>query len=232
MRFLQEAREALLQLFFPHICAGCGTDNLGKDTEICMRCAASLPATGFTRHPGNPVEKIFWGRLPLLAATATYYFTKGSLMQELLHRLKYKEHPALGLQLGRFMGEILIGSERFTADALVPLPLHPERERKRGYNQSRLLCDGLAAVLHIPVWADVVGRPLFTQTQTRKGRVERWKNMEGRFALQEETALRNKHVLLVDDVITTGATLEACGLELLKVPGLTLSVAALCYADR
>lgn len=232
MHFLTEAREALLHLFFPHICAGCGKDLPARESQLCMRCAAAMPCTGFVRYAANPVEKIFWGRLPLRAATAQYYFTKGSLMQEILHHLKYKGHQDLGVQLGRMMGESLFHSGRFEPDALVPLPLHPARERQRGYNQSRLLCDGLAEVLHLPVWADVIQRPLFTQTQTRKGRVERWKNMEGRFALSHESALQDKHILLVDDVITTGATLEACGQELLRVPGLVLSVAALCYADR
>lgn len=221
-----------MHLFFPHICAGCGRDIPGRESQLCLRCVAAMPRTGFELYPANPVEKIFWGRLPLQAATAHCYFTKGSLMQEILHQLKYRGHRELGVQLGRMMGESLFRSGRFQADALVPLPLHPVRERHRGYNQSRLLCEGLAEVLHLPVWADVIQRPLFTQTQTRKGRVERWKNMEGRFELSHKSSIPDKHILLVDDVITTGATLEACGEALLQIPGLVLSVAALCYADR
>ena len=182
--------------------------------------------------PGNPVEKTFWGRLPLQAATAHYYFTKQSLVQHILHQLKYKGNRELGWQLGRIMGIQLLQSGRFQADALVPLPLFPDRERKRGYNQSALLCEGIAEILRIPVWQDAVIRPLYTSTQTRKGRMERWKNMEGKFLLADAQRLRQHKILLVDDVITTGATLEACGAVILQAEGVELSVAALCYAVR
>jgi ComF family protein len=227
---LAEIKESVLHLLFPHICDGCGSDLLNKDSSLCLRCLDALPQTDFELHPGNPVEKRFYGRLPLANATAQYYFTKESLIQQLVHQVKYRNNHELGLQLGRLMGDALKKSERFNADVLIPLPLFPIKERKRGYNQSTLLCEGIAEHLHIPILQNVITRPQHTETQTKKGRIERWKNMEGKFVLANPAAIEGKHVLLVDDVITTGATLEACGSELLKADGIKLSLAALCYS--
>jgi ComF family protein len=229
---LKEIQDALLHLFFPHTCSGCGTDILPADSLLCLRCMASLPETGFEWHPGNPVEKIFHGRLPLAGASAQFYFTKESLVQHLMHQLKYRGSRDLGLQLGRLMGAQLLRSGRFGADALVPLPLFPARERKRGYNQATVLCKGIAEVLRIPVLEKLVTRPQYTETQTQKGRIERWKNMEGKFVARDLSQADGKHLLLVDDVITTGATLEACGNEILKGRNITLSVGCLCIAAR
>lgn len=175
---------------------------------------------------------MFWGRLPLEAATAQFYFTKESLIQHLMHQFKYRGNKEAGLQLGTIMGDHLKRSGRFNADALVPLPLFPARERRRGYNQSAVLCDGIAESMKIPVLDKLITRPQYTETQTKKGRIERWKNMEGKFVLKDPGAVCNKHLLLVDDVITTGATLEACGNQLLMGENTRLSVAALCVASR
>jgi ComF family protein len=228
----KEIRDSFLHLFFPHICKGCGSDHLNEESGLCMRCMEALPETNFEEHPDNPVEKIFWGRLPLVSAAAQFYFTKESLMQHLLHQFKYKGDKELGLQLGRIMGNQLEFSGRFIVDALIPLPLFPAKEKRRGYNQAMVLCEGISAMMNIPVWNDVIIRPQYTETQTKKGRLERWKNMEGKFNLIRAADLYNKHVLLVDDVITTGATLEACGNELLKAENCQLSVATLCVASR
>ena len=170
--------------------------------------------------------------MPLVGATAQFYFTKESLMQHLMHQFKYKRNKELGLQLGKIMGAKIKASARFETDALVPLPLFPAKEKRRGYNQATLLCEGMAEAMNIPVLDKVIIRPQHTETQTKKGRIERWKNMEGKFILSNPESIRNKHVLLVDDVITTGATLEACGNELLKAEGVQLSVATLCVASR
>lgn len=232
MLLIRDLKEAFLHLFFPHCCAGCGSDHLQSHSQLCFRCLAALPETLFERLPGNPVEKTFWGRLPLQAATAHYYFTKHSMVQHILHQLKYKGNSELGRQLGRIMGLQLLQSGRFPIDALVPLPLFPDREQKRGYNQATLLCEGIASIINAPVWQDAVIRPLYTSTQTRKGRMERWKNMEGKFQLTNARQLKHQKILLVDDVITTGATLEACGTVLQQAEGVELYVAALCYAVR
>ncbi len=230
---LKEIKQSLLHVVFPHVCDGCGSDLLNLESNLCIRCLASLPETNFEMHSGNPVEKDFWGRLPLVGASAHLYFTKESLVQHLMHQLKYRGNNQIGLQLGRIMGNALNTSNRFNdIDALIPLPLFPSREKKRGYNQAKVLCDGMAEVLSLPVLAGVITRPQHTETQTKKGRIERWKNIEGIFCLIDPAAIRNKHLLLVDDVITTGATLEACGNELLTVENIRLSVATLCVASR
>ncbi|MBO9658681.1 MAG: ComF family protein [Chitinophagaceae bacterium] len=136
------------------------------------------------------------------------------------------------MQLGRLMGESLLNANWNFIDALIPLPLHPSKQKLRGYNQATLLCEGIAEKLQIPVLHDAVMRHTPTETQTRKNRVERWQNMDGRFQLYQPAQLQHKHVLLVDDVITTGATLEACGTEILKAPHVELSIASLAYAAK
>jgi ComF family protein len=228
----KEIKDSFFHLLFPHVCSGCGSDLLSEESMLCMRCVEAMPETNFDNHPNNPVEKKFWGRLRLVGATAQYYFTKESLMQHLMHQFKYKGNKDLGLQLGRMMGESLKRSNRFNVDALIPLPLFPAKEKKRGFNQATVLCDGMAEYMNVPVLNDVIIRPQFTETQTKKGRIERWLNMEGKFILKNPEAITNKHILLVDDVVTTGATLETCGTELLKADNARLSLATLYYASH
>lgn len=182
--------------------------------------------------PGNPVEKKFYGRLPIETAFAQYYFAAGSLIQQLMHAFKYKSDKDLGFQLGCMMGKTIADAGRMGPATLVPLPLFPSKEKRRGYNQARILCDGIAEITGWPVLNEAVARKKHTASQTRKGRVERWINMEGNFMLIDEQAIENRHLLLVDDVLTTGATLEACGQTLLEAHGTQLSIATLCYAWR
>ena len=231
MLFLQNIKEALLHLAFPQVCAICGSDALPKQQLLCLPCLEALPQTYFHLHANNGAEAIFTGRLPLQHATAQYYFTKESGLQHLLHRMKYKGDKELCLYMGRLMGQQLSATDWIkNIDALVPLPLFLQRERQRGYNQSALLCDGMAEVLHLPVLKEVVVRSAATESQTRKNRVQRWQNMEGRFSITKVDKMEGRHVLLVDDVVTTGATLEACGRAILEAPGTQLSVATLCYS--
>jgi ComF family protein len=230
---IKEIKESLLHILFPHNCCGCGTDILVDDSMICAECLSSLPETIFHMHGANPVEKKFWGRIPLAAATAHYYFSQGSIVQRLMHEMKYNNNKALGLQLGRLMGMELIKSNRFYyIDALVPLPLFAAKEKKRGYNQATLLCEGMAEVMNKAVLIDIIARREHTETQTKKGRMERWLNMEGKFELLKPEAIADKHILLVDDIITTGATLEACGHEILRAEGVRLSIAAFSYTAQ
>jgi ComF family protein len=233
MQKARDIKEAVLHLLFPHVCDGCGSENLSADSCICAMCIASLPKTSFEKHVDNEVEKLFWGKLPVQAAAAHFYFTKESLLQHLMHQFKYKGNKELGLHLGRIMGEQLIQTSRFAnVEALVPLPLFANKERKRGYNQSTILCNGMAEVMQLPVLEKVVVRPTHTETQTRKGRIERWKNMEGKFLLADANAIKGKHILLVDDVVTTGATLEACGITLSAAADVTLSATCFCIASK
>ena len=175
---------------------------------------------------------MFWGRSFIENATAQFYFTKESLMQRLLHLFKYKKDKSLGLQLGRIVGEQLMKSNRFRPDALVPMPLFPAKEKKRGYNQATILCEGISEFMKIPVLKHVVNRIQDTDTQTKKGRIERWRNMEGKFSLTRTPFPEHKHLLLVDDVVTTGATLEACTNELISAGNIRVSICTLCVASH
>ncbi len=149
---MKTAFRSLLHLFFPHTCAGCGSDILDHDQLLCLQCADRLPQTGFHRYAGNPVEKIFWGRLKISCATSFLYFTKSSLLQHLVHQFKYNGKKEIGEFIGRRMGDVMTEASRFgTIDALVPLPLYAARERRRGYNQAGVLCDAMAEVLKVPV---------------------------------------------------------------------------------
>jgi ComF family protein len=233
MQALKRIFESAAHLFYPHVCTGCGSDILPKENQLCARCINNLPATGFASHPHNPVEEIFWGRIKLAAAHSEFYFDKEALIQHLVHQLKYKNNQSIGMYLGEMMAKTLQSSKRFEhIDALVPLPLFPEKERKRGYNQAAIICNGMSQVMNIPVLKDKLQRQRYTETQTKKHRAERWENVEGSFIVHDTAALKGKHLLLVDDVVTTGATLEAAGMVLLKVPDVTLSIATLTLASK
>jgi ComF family protein len=229
---IKEIRDSLVHLLFPDVCPGCGNEIFGNESLLCLQCINEMPETNFEKRAANPIEKKFWGRLPLRDAAALYYFTRESLMQRLMHELKYRGNEDLGFQLGVMMGKRVADSGRFYPDVLVPLPLFPSREKKRGYNQAAVLCEGMSEILRIPVLYNAVTRPMFTETQTKKGRIERWNNIEGKFVLERPTEIANRTIMLVDDVITTGATLESCGMEILKGENVSLSLLTLCYASR
>lgn len=223
---------AVKQLFFPHICAGCASEQLGNDSQICPACLQALHPTQFARYANNPVEKKFTGRIPVEKATAQFYFSKSSVLQQLIFNFKYAGNIELGIQLGRSMGNSLAQSDRFTdIDWLLPVPLAPRKLRKRGFNQSAVLCKGISEITGWPVNDQVVQRLSANATQTRKDRVARWENVAGIFGVSQPHTLQNKHILLIDDVITTGATLEACAQSLLTVNGLKISIATLCYVQ-
>ncbi|HEY0679862.1 MAG TPA: phosphoribosyltransferase family protein [Chitinophagaceae bacterium] len=229
MNAIQTITRSVTHLFFPQVCHGCGSDLVKKDQLLCFRCIHQLPYTRFQFHSGNPTEKIFWGRLPVRHAASIFYLTKDSILEKLLYQLKYKGRKEVGVYCGRLMAQAIGETEFAGIDSLIPLPLFPKKERKRGYNQAAILCNGIAEINGKPVLMNAVERTSTTETQTRKNRVERWKNMEGRFCISGAANLSGRHVLLVDDVITTGATLEACGSEIVKA-GATLSLLTLGYA--
>lgn len=233
MNLTSKILSPLAHLFYPHVCTGCGSDLVEEDNLLCLTCINDLPHTNFAMHAANPVEKIFWGRLPLTAAMSEFYFAKGTLIQILIHQFKYKSNTDVGLYLGAMIGRSLLGNNRFTKiDALVPLPLFADKEFKRGYNQAAILCNGISEVTNLPVLKNNVVRKRFTETQTKKHRTERWENVDSSFEINNPREIKGKHILLVDDVVTTGATLEACGAEILTIEGANLSVATLAFASR
>lgn len=229
---IKKAVADIFHLLYPRLCPGCGHELFGKTETICPSCINDLPLTGFCDHADNPVEKIFWGRLPLAEASAYLYFTKRSILQNLMHAFKYKGNTDIGYFLGRRMGEALRQSERYkNIDAIIPLPLFYKKERKRGYNQAAILSGGIAEVTGFELFSDVIVRRGPTPSQTKRNREQRWQNTEGQFELRYPEKIAGRQALLVDDVITTGATLESCGMELLKAPDFRLSIAVLAYTS-
>ncbi|TAF56410.1 MAG: ComF family protein [Sphingobacteriia bacterium] len=232
MAFALSPWQDLSRLFFPHHCLSCGADHLTSKAMLCVDCVSLLPQTGFFDQVDNPTEKTFWGRIPLQAGAALYYYSPGSLLQEILHRLKYHHQPQWGHFLGRAMGRALADAPRFAGvDLLVPVPLHPDKEKQRGYNQAFCLAEGIALTWQKTILANALVRPRSGKSQTKENRLTRWEQMQNSFSLGKTKGLEGKHVLLVDDVLTTGATLEACAKALLRVPGLQLSLATAGYSD-
>lgn len=223
----------LFHLLFPHQCIGCGSDIIAKENFLCLECINDLPHTHFALHANNPVEKIFWGRIPVTNAMSELYFTKASIVQNIVHEFKYRGNKKVGIFLGNLIGQSILNSNRFqNIDFIIPLPLYDKKEKSRGYNQAEILCSGISEILNIPVVAKNVIRKVPTETQTKKARTERWENVNSSFFVLYEDPLKDKHVLLVDDVITTGATLEACASEILKVPDVRVSIATLAIAIK
>ncbi len=217
-----------LSLLYPRHCEACGNALHHKEKVLCLSCLYNLPRTNYSAEAGNPLEKLFWGKIRLEHVCALFFFSKGSPYRRLLHNLKYKGKTAIGIEMGRRLGLELKSSMLYhTVDAIVPIPLHPKKQRRRGYNQSEQIAAGIAESTGWTIDSRSVMRREFTNTQTRKTRLDRWENVSEVFAVKNAGALRNKHILLVDDVITTGATIEACAQQLLKVEGCKVSVAAL-----
>lgn len=223
----------LIHLFYPHTCTGCGSDSLSEKDLLCFRCLAMLPQTSFAFFPGNDIEKIFTGRIPVVAAHSECYFSKGQLIQHLIHQLKYRGNQAIGRYLGEITGRTLLESGRFEGiDMIISMPLYPDKEAKRGYNQAAMISEGIGSVMNIPAPSGWVIRERPTETQTRKHRTERWDNVKGSFRVMEPKNLAGKHVLLVDDVITTGASIEALASSVLDCTGARISIACLAHADK
>ena len=229
---IKERTLDLLHLFYPHLCAGCQTDLLSVHDPVCPLCIASLPETGFENIAGNPIEKIFYGRIPVKAATAAFYFTKGSALQHIIHALKYEKNQKAGLVLGKLLGNQLKNGALFPDEyLLVPVPMHTGKEKQRGYNQAAVIAEGISKITGWTWCNDAVIKVTHTDTQTRKGRNDRWENIREVFQLKTPSILNGKHVLLIDDVLTTGATMEACGQCILKSSPASLSAATLAWAS-
>ncbi|RQO67545.1 ComF family protein [Pedobacter sp. KBW06] len=220
----------LLSLLFPNLCCACGASLYAGESQLCSSCLYHLPYTDHHLHEENKVARQFWGRIPCHAAMAMLFFRKHGNVQQIIHHLKYGNQPELGLKLGQLLGERLLLSPYYSnLDLLIPVPLHKKRERQRGYNQSAGIAEGISRVLQVPVSKAHLMRKTPTDSQTKKGRSLRFENMSKAFEVRNKEELQGKHILLVDDVLTTGATLEACGLELLKCGVDKVSFATLAF---
>lgn len=232
MSSLQQLAKDFIGLLYPEVCICCGEDLVAKEEYLCTACIFKLPKTNFHNIPDNPLAKVFWGRVDVNAVAAYCHYQKGNIVQDIVHEIKYKGKKELGVSIGKLYGNELKSAKEFSsADYIVYIPLHPKKLKKRGYNQSACFAQGLSETLGIPVLHDAMIRVKNTETQTRKSRYERWENVEGIFKVEKTEELKGKHVLLVDDIITTGATIEACVLELNKVPVSNVNVAAIGCAD-
>jgi ComF family protein len=222
-----------LSLFFPGTCLLCGGILGRQERLICMVCDFHLPRTNFHTAKDNPLSRAFWGRADIEAATACFYFSKGGKVQQLLHHLKYKGNKEVGLVIGEQYGHILKEAELFEdVDVIIAVPLHQSRQKERGYNQSQLFAMGLSRSMGARLDETALYRKMATESQTRKSRYKRWENVREIFALRNSRELEGKHILLVDDVITTGATIEACVNELRTIPGVRVSVGAIACLAR
>lgn len=231
MKLTQTYLADFVSLIFPELCQACGESLVSGEKLICTGCLFELPYTDFHQQADNAVARQFWGKLPLKAAYALCYFTKGGKMQHLMHQFKYNGVKDIGTMLGKLAGDRLLKNEVYSnVDTIIPVPLHKSRLRKRGYNQSKYFADGLAAKLDVPVLENLV-RTKATSTQTKRSRFSRFQNMQQVFGVVNADELKDKHILLVDDIITTGSTLEACCIELMKIEGVRISVAAMAYAE-
>ena len=221
----------ILGLIMPRMCAGCDQPLYSNEQDLCSICLADLPRARMLDDARNPVAQLFWGRVPLEAAGSFLRFNAGGKVQRMLHRLKYQGDRHVGMHMGRLMGEEASACELYkTVDTVMAVPLHPRKERARGYNQAQVLADGLREVWPLKPAGRELVRVLHTSSQTKRNRVDRWVNVRTAFTIGKADALANAHVLLVDDVVTTGATLESCAKALLEVPGLKVSVLTAAYA--
>ncbi len=231
LNLLRTALRGLLELFYPNLCLSCGKSLIQGETHLCLRCFMNLPQTHFYHHPENAIEQRLRGRVRIQAAASVYFFSKTSAIQTVLHALKYKNNRNLGVYLGQCMAHAADGSNWFEGiDWIIPVPLSKRKLAERGYNQSDCLAQGLSEVVQIPWSNQYLVRERHTATQTKKSRTERRKNVSGAFALRHEQQLQHRCVLLVDDVFTTGATLEACLETLQTIPGIQLRVLTLACA--
>lgn len=229
---LKEAVDSLLSLLYPNLCLACHQSPALATSVLCLRCQYHIAPTNYHLQTPNPVLDRFWGRVELEHACTGFIFNKGGALQKLIHALKYNNQQQVGRELGQLCGELLHQTAPYTSiDCIIPVPLHPKKLRQRGYNQATLFAQGIAAVLQKPCLEKHLLRSKYTTTQTKKSRLERLANVEDAFIIQEVAALQHQHILLVDDVITTGATLEACAQKLLAIEGVRVSIIAIALAS-
>ncbi|HNV99013.1 MAG TPA: ComF family protein [Chitinophagales bacterium] len=220
-------------LLFPRICVACHMPLLQHEQIICLKCRVTLPRTDFGAWPDNPVAKKFWGKIPVEGAVAMLHFHKGSKVQSMMHALKYRNRKDVGVLLGNFLGNYIRQHQLFTrADCISTVPLHADKLAIRGYNQCDVIAEGVQQILQLPILNHALVRKQFTSTQTKKSRLERWENVREVFEVSEPDLVIHKHILLIDDVITTGSTLEACAMQLIAQPHTKVSIAAVAYAEQ
>lgn len=225
--------EDTISIIYPSLCAACDELLVKGEDVICTNCAILLPRTNFHHVKDNVIEKQFWGKVQIEGASAYYHFHKGEKVQNLMHRFKYENRPDIGVCIGQLCGTELKNFLPYKAvELIIPVPLHKRKLRTRGYNQSAAFAEGLSGSLAIPFLPNAIARTKFTSTQTKKSRLERYANVKSVFKINSPQKLINKHILLVDDVVTTGSTLVTCAEELKQIKGVKVSLLAIAYAEK
>ncbi len=220
----------IINLFYPNICQICDAELYKNQKILCTNCVNELPITNFHLDNENPVKKVFYGRVPIENATSLLVFKKKSSVQKLIHRLKYRGHQEIGSYLGAWTGAELAKTNSYQAiDLVIPVPLHKKKLRARGFNQVEEFGKEIASALNIPYIDDVLLKTSFSATQTLKTRLARWGNIEESFVMLNSEKIKDKHIMLVDDLITTGATLEACADVLLEVENVKISIVTMAF---
>jgi ComF family protein len=228
---ISEIINHFISLFYPNICAVCSQNLVSGEEIICLSCLQKIPRTGLHREKDNFIEQRFWGKADLERATAFYYFNKKSEFQKILHKLKYHDGKEIGVFLGKYAAAEISENQDFREfDYIIPVPLHPNKLRKRGYNQSFCIAQGLAEVLGVKIDTENLIRVIENPTQTKKSVYERWTNTKGIFAVKDAQLFENKRLLLVDDVLTTGSTLIACAEAIHEVCNAKISIFTLAVA--
>jgi competence protein ComFC len=230
---IKTLKDDLLHLIYPNLCLICENELPAKIENICPFCELELRLTNFEMYnEPSMLDKLFWGRINIKSTCAYLYFEKNSGTQPILHNIKYKGKKDLGIEMGKRFGKALLKNEKFSSiDAIVPVPLHPKKKYIRGYNQSETIAHGISISTGIPLVLDLLNRGVHRESQTKKGKMLRWENVSDAFFADVKNGLTLKHLALVDDVITTGSTLEACATEILKkLPETEISIFSLAIA--
>ena len=224
--------ESIINLFFPKVCSGCSSFLLSNENVICTVCRHEIPLTNHHLNPENDAFKKFYGRIPVVHTSALFYFHKKGIVQELIHNLKYKGHEEIGAILGEWYAEDLKTIDLLqSVDEIIPVPLHRRKLKERGYNQVTAFGTALSSSLNIDYNDTILVRNVYSKTQSKKNLLGRTEGIESTFDVSFTEKNHNKHFLLIDDVITTGATLEACSRALLKIPGAKISIVCMAMAQ-
>ena len=228
MKFLKD----FFRIFYPDLCANCENQLEKNENTICTFCRHDLPLTNFTNYSENKIAKTFYGRIIIEKANTLLFYRKEGITKKLIHELKYKGNKEIGSFFGNWLGEILKQNNEFSdINLIVPVPLHPKKLKQRGYNQVSKFGEKLSYHLNKPFLENVLLRTSTSKTQTFKARFERFNNNDTKFQSNNTSSFKNKHILLIDDVITTGATIESCAKELQKTEGVKISILTMAYTE-
>ncbi len=220
-------------ILMPPSCFGCNAHLIRGEQHLCTICRNHLPLTDYTFNEENPIDRIFYGRINIKKASSFLFFVENSTVQHLIHHLKYRNQEQISAFLGEWYGQILKNDSSLNGiDAIIPVPLHPRKFKQRGYNQVAGFAIKLSEHLNCAYHDDLLYKTANTRTQTRKGRIGRWQDNKALYAISDKTILKNKKVLLVDDVITSGATMEMCAKALSEIEGITIYLTSMAVVPQ